>query len=86
MDNFSAITRAAAQARRAEDNSPAIHRWGTEAGKPEESHQGRKKVLGLTLAFFRPVGAWCRFGLDVPPLKRWAIVGRPCGTLLFDYA
>jgi hypothetical protein len=55
------------------------------AGEPgqevHESRPGRKKALGLALAFFRPCGAGCCFGLGHPPLKRWAMVGRPYGTI-----
>jgi hypothetical protein len=31
-------------------------------------------------AFGRPFGTW-RVPVRCPPFKRWAIFGRPCGTL-----
>ena len=47
----------ASAARRAKDNSPAIHRW-VSARRGNESRQGRKKSLALRCRFFRPSGAY----------------------------
>ncbi len=55
------------------------------AGEPGQETKrvppGTKERPRLAPAFFRPSGAGCCFGLGHPPLKRWAMVGRPCGTL-----
>ena len=42
-----------------------------------KSRQGRKNILDSTGALFRPYGAWTHVGIGCPPLKRWAIFGRP---------
>jgi hypothetical protein len=40
-----------------------------------------ERCFGCVVAqFFRPHGAGGPLGFDGPPLKRWAIFGRPCGT------
>ena len=66
-------------ARRAKENSPAIYRW-VSGRKGNESRQGRKNTRVLPHDFFRPCGACACLGIGCPPLKRWAIFGRPCGT------
>ncbi len=63
---------------RAKENSPRIHPWVARRVR-NESRQGRKKMFALT-RFFRPSGAWKIFESVYPPLKRWAIFGRPYGT------
>ena len=75
-------SRAFPQPDRAKDNSPAIYRW-VSGWKGNESRQGRKNTRVLPHGFFRPYGAWARLGIGDPPLKRWAIIGRPCGTGCF---
>ena len=59
-----AILRAACQARRAKDHSPAIHRWGTQGKKQNQSRQGRKNTPGWVPPYFRPWRglAWFRPG------------------------
>src|SRR5947207_4771110 len=51
---------------------------GTKDNHPASHGTGSCEIK--TVAFFRPVGALERFERGFPPLKRWAIVGRPCGT------
>ena len=64
---------------RAKDNSPPIHRWGI-VREWHESRQGRKKMFGLSAAFFRPSGALEILGRVNPAMNRWAIFECPGGT------
>jgi len=50
--------------------------------RQNKSRQGRKKTFGSALRFFRPWGACGFIGYWYPPLKRWAMVGHPCGTFV----
>ena len=73
----------AGPARRAKENSPAIYRWGS--GAKEESSPGGTTELGPSDTpthgdFFRPCGTIAPPVL-LPAMNRWAIIGRPCGTL-----
>jgi hypothetical protein len=52
---------------------------GNEDTRPRESRQGRKN-LACAPCFFRLCGARTLAGPWYPPLKRWAMIGRPCGT------
>jgi hypothetical protein len=64
---------------RAKDNSPPIYPWVARCDG-NKSRQGRQKPVWCADVFFRPSGAWGIFDSGYPPLKRWAIFGRPCGT------
>ncbi len=70
---------AAAQARRAKENSPGIHPWGTRASAPESPGRD-ERTPGTCHPSFATPGAWRCLGSRYPPLKRWARIGRPCGT------
>src|SRR5688572_19039651 len=48
--------------------------------KGPESRQGRKNIRIMVRRLFRPFGAWSCLSVGYPPLKRWAILDRPCGT------
>jgi hypothetical protein len=61
---------------------------GVKGTRPGKSRQGRKNPLYLP-PFFRPCGAGRSLGPRYPSLprfarndmlKRWAMIGRPCGT------
>ena len=58
------------------ENSPAVHCWG--CNPRETSPAGTAELVPLLLPSLRD-STVCR--LD-PALKRWAIIGRPCGTEL----
>ncbi len=66
-------------ARRAKDNSPGIHPWGTGAGSNQSPARDERTPAACLLSF-APAGLWGSTGPPYPPLKRWAIVGRPNGT------
>jgi len=53
---------------------------GVTGREGNESRQGRKNVSGVLNDFFRPCGASGLLKHWHPPLKRWAILDRPCGT------
>ena len=72
---------AADKARRAKDPSPPFQRWGIGGRKKEESRQGRKSVSDPAAVFFRPSGARSCLETLYPPLKRWARIDRPDGTI-----
>jgi hypothetical protein len=76
-------------ARRAEDNSPAIYRWGASANRKVPSGtaegispdpEGRRRFRFQPSISFAPGGAHARLRMRYPPLKRWAIFDCPCGT------
>ena len=73
--------RAAAQARRAKDNSPAIHRWGTGA-RNKRVPSGTKERPRLD--FLSPLRGLVCFGFGYPPLKRWARSIVPAGLCCVD--
>ena len=80
------------QSRRDDRNWPTDLSVGKMSVKQNESLQGRKKAMRhatrpdlrnheiKSVAFFRPSGALGLSEHRFPPLKRWAIFGRPCGT------
>ena len=72
---------AGAPARRAEDDSPAIHRWGTGHTNKTSPVRDERAPGAKPRPSFAPAGLRCCFGLGHPPLKRWAIFARPYGTI-----
>jgi len=77
------------QARRAKDNSPAIYRWVIGA-RDTVSPAGTKGPPRLGTGFLSPLRGWVSSWTLVPTVdiasmprfgKRWAIVGRPYGTV-----
>jgi hypothetical protein len=70
------------------------HRFigGNPSPPKNKSRQGRKKIINLSRVLiyaesskprslsFAPSGAFGRFERGFPPINRWAIFGRPCGT------
>ena len=68
-----------AQLARARDNSPAFQRWVWSA-VPNKSRQGRQKPDGSFQNSAVRGGTWRVVWPPFPALKRWAILGRPCGT------
>jgi len=69
---------AATPAHRAKENSPGIYPW--EQRQENKTSPGRDERTLRPAPFFRPYGAGNGWGPQYPPLKRWAILYRPCGT------
>ena len=67
-------------ARRAKENSPAIHRWVRPTEKTSVP-EGRQKASLQKRGFFRPFGTEDAGGALFPAINRWAILARPDGTL-----
>ncbi len=80
MDNSFALAHAAGQARRAKDNSPAIHRWIKRA-RNKTSPVGTKERRRLGIGLLSPLRGLTLFWTLVPTVET---VGY-CRSSLRDY-
>jgi hypothetical protein len=59
------------------ENNPAIYRWVKESEAIASPEGTEERVSRHS---FAPSGAWSVCDTSIPPMNRWAMVGRPCGT------
>jgi hypothetical protein len=65
---------------RSKEYSPPFQRWDSGRRKMSSPvRDGRDRLFHPTFSF-APRGAWKIYESVYPPLKRWAIFGRPYGT------